>query len=233
MKKCKIPTHVKVTLSDMQKNSDEAENKLRRKAGHLVIMEDDLLHIEQQVEAGRDHCASLTADKTKLSEQIGGEEEKACILRSQFDIYRRKMEGHRQAVLHAVSGIDVCEKMELVQKMRKAKEDLKEDLKNPHGMKVQTTKREIDALTGEIREMMENIAEMREIHLKELESHAQIKKDIEVQNQRFDDISGQLHSQISKAEAVDGQMSRDINLMERKKAQLLRQLGSSTDSGVF
>ncbi|XP_077450964.1 coiled-coil domain-containing protein 122 [Stigmatopora argus] len=221
---------LQVTLSNVQKNSDEAEKKLRRKVGHLIIMEDDLLHHEQQIEAGRDHCASLIVEKTKLLDQITEEEEKARKLRSQFDIYRRKMESHRQAILHAVGEIDVCEKRELVQKMRKAKEDLKEDLNNPHGIKVQTATREIDALTGEIRVRMENIAEMREIKRKELESHTRIKKDIEVQKQHFDDIRKQLHSQISRAQAIHGQMSRDIHLMERKKAQLLQQLNSSTVS---
>ncbi|XP_077580179.1 coiled-coil domain-containing protein 122 [Stigmatopora nigra] len=222
-----------MTLSDVQKNSDVAEKKLRRKVGHLVIMEDDLLHHEQQIQAGRDHCASLIVEKTKLLDQITEEEVKARMLRSQFDIYRRKMEGHRQAILHAVGEIDVSEKRELVRKMRKAKEDLKEDLKNPHGIKVQTTMREIDALTGEIRVTMENIAEMMEMKRKELESHTRIKTDIKVQKQHFDDISKQLRSQLSRAQAIHGQTSRDIHLMERKKAQLLQQLDSSTVSGSF
>lgn len=126
----------------MQKKSNEAEKKLSHKARDLLIMEDDMIHLEQQMQARRDHCASITVDKTKLLEQISEEEEKACMARAQFDIYRRKMVGHRQAVLHKVDHTDACkeEKRTLVQKLRKSKEELKQDLENPHGITVQSEK---------------------------------------------------------------------------------------------
>ncbi|XP_061634251.1 coiled-coil domain-containing protein 122-like isoform X1 [Phyllopteryx taeniolatus] len=223
---------LQVTLSDVQKNSDEAEKKLKCKVRDLLIMEDDMIHLEQKMQAGRDCCASITAEKTKLLEQIIEEEEKACMARAQFDIYQRKMEGHRQAVLNVVGQTDICmqEKRALVQELRNAKEELKEDLKNPKGNRVQTAKREIDTLKREIGVMRENIAQRREDQQKVLETHAQIKKEIESQNKRFEAISKHLHCQIIKAQAVHRQMSRDIYHMERQKAELQRQLESSNYS---
>uniref|UniRef100_A0A3Q2YTH3 Coiled-coil domain containing 122 n=1 Tax=Hippocampus comes TaxID=109280 RepID=A0A3Q2YTH3_HIPCM len=158
----------------------------------------DMMHLEQEMQARRDHCASITVDKAKLLEQISEEEETACMARAQFDIYRRKMVSHRQAVLRKMDHTDACkeEKTTLVEKLRKFKEELKEDLENPHGIKVQ----EIEALTVEIGELMENIAERRESLQKELESHVQLKQDIEGQTKRFNAIIKHLHCQISKAQ---------------------------------
>ncbi|XP_051914990.1 uncharacterized protein LOC127596488 isoform X2 [Hippocampus zosterae] len=230
MLKCQIPPLVQVTLSDVQKKSDEAEKKLRHKARDLLIVEDDMMHLEQEMQARRDHCTSITVDKAKLQEQISEEEEKACMARAQFDIYRRNMVSHRQAVLRKMDHTDACkeEKRTLVEKLRT--EELKEDLENPHGIKVQSEKREIEALTAEIGELTENIAERRESLQKELESHVQLKQDIEGQTKRFNAIIKHLHCQISKAQAAHRLMSKDIYYMERQKVELQRQLGSSNDS---
>ncbi|XP_061687238.1 uncharacterized protein LOC133506796 isoform X3 [Syngnathoides biaculeatus] len=218
-----------VTLSDVQKNCDEAEKKLRHKMRDLFILEDDMIHLEQQMQAGRDYCASITAEKTKLLEQIFEEEEKASMAQAQFDLYRRKMEGHRQAIMHAVGQTDICmqDKRALVQKLRMAKEELKEDLKNPNGNKVQMAKGEINALTMEVGVMRKNIVQMKENKQKVLETHAQIKKDIEGQNKHFETISKDLHCQIGKAQAVHRQLSRDLYHMERRKAELQKQLQSN------
>ncbi|XP_061687239.1 uncharacterized protein LOC133506796 isoform X4 [Syngnathoides biaculeatus] len=189
-KEQKTLSALQVTLSDVQKNCDEAEKKLRHKMRDLFILEDDMIHLEQQMQAGRDYCASITAEKTKLLEQIFEEEEKASMAQAQFDLYRRKMEGHRQAIMHAVGQTDICmqDKRALVQKLRMAKEELKEDLKNPNGNKVQMAKG---------------------------------------QNKHFETISKDLHCQIGKAQAVHRQLSRDLYHMERRKAELQKQLQSN------
>ncbi|XP_077370055.1 coiled-coil domain-containing protein 122 isoform X2 [Festucalex cinctus] len=218
-----------VTLSDVQRNSDEAEKKLRQTTRDLLFMEDDMIRLEQQVQDGRDRCASITVDKAKLLEQISEEEEKACTAQAQFDIYRTKMEDHMRAVLRQT---DACaeEKRTLVQKLRMAKEELKEDLKNPHGINVQSAKREIDALRSEIGEMMGNIAQLKEHLRKELENQTQIKQDIEGQSQHFEAVSKHLYCQINKAQVTHRGISKDIDHMEKRKAELQRQLGSSNAS---
>ncbi|XP_077425162.1 coiled-coil domain-containing protein 122 isoform X2 [Vanacampus margaritifer] len=225
---------LQATLSDVQKNSDEAEKKLRQTTRDLLFMEDDVVRLEQRVQAGRDQCASITAEHTKLLEQISEEEEKASMARAQFQIYRRKMEEHMQAVLRSVGRTDACteEKRTLVQKVRKAKEELKEDLKNPHGIEVQSAKREIDALRGEIGEMMANIAKRKENLQKELETQALIKQDIAGQRQRFEAVSKHLSCQINKAQVAYRDISKDIHHTERRKAELQRQLGLSKDSAA-
>ncbi|XP_054647524.1 uncharacterized protein LOC129189647 [Dunckerocampus dactyliophorus] len=227
---------LQVTLADLQKTGDEAEKKLRCKSTELLFLEGEMMHLKRQMQARHDQCASIRADNTKLLEQISEAEEKACTAQTRFEIYRRKMNDYRQAVLHASGWTLACKELEekraLFQSLRKAKEELKEDLKNSQGNTARTAKREVDALTEEIAAMRKTIAERRENLQKELESHAQIKKDIEIQNKRFAAMVKCLHRQLSKAQALHRQMSSDVYRMERQIAELKMKLGSSSDSVV-
>ncbi|XP_061841417.1 coiled-coil domain-containing protein 122 [Nerophis lumbriciformis] len=234
--KQKTLSYLQVILAGEQKKGDEAQRKLRCKATELLVLEDEMTHLKQQMQAQHDQCASIRADNTKLQEQICEQEEKACTARIQFNIYRRKMNGHRQAALHAAGWTSACKELEekraLVQTLRKAKGELEEDLKNCHGNTARMAKREVDALKGEIAVMRKTIAGMRENLQKELETHAQRKKDIEIQNKRFAAMVKCLHRQLSKAQAFHRQMSSDMDHMERQITELKSKLGSTNDSVV-
>nr|XP_057907940.1 coiled-coil domain-containing protein 122 [Doryrhamphus excisus] len=231
-----ILSSLQVTLADLQKTGDEAEKKLRCEVAKVLFLENEMMHLKQEMQARHDQCAAIRADNTKLLEQISEAEEKACTSQTQFDIYRTKMNDHRLAILHAAGLSLVCKELEerkaLVQRLRKAKEELKEDVKNPQGSTVLTAKREVDALKEEIAAMKKTISERRENLQKELQTHAEIKKDIEIQNKRFEAMVKYFRRQLSRARAFHGQMSTEIADLKRQIAELKRKVGSSNGSVV-
>ncbi|XP_044200477.1 coiled-coil domain-containing protein 122-like [Thunnus albacares] len=233
----KTLSSLKVSLSDVEKKAEEAEQELRSKVRELLMLEGEVEHLELQRRVLHDRCASISADNTKLQIRISEEEEKACTALAGFNTYRNKMEGHRAAVLHAESQTEAHKELEekraLVRMLTQTKEELKEDLENPNGNTVQMAKREINALKGEITVMRKSVAERREQLRKEFVTQSQIKKDIQIQNRRYEAIIKRLRCQLSKAQAVHRQMSGDIYHMERQIAKLKRQLESSQDSVVI
>ncbi|KAM7365631.1 hypothetical protein PAMP_016548 [Pampus punctatissimus] len=230
--KQKTLSSLQVCLSDVERKSEEAEQELRSKVREHLMLEGEIEHLELQTRVLHDRCASISADNTELQMRINEEEESACMALAGFSTYRNKIEDHRAAVLHAErqkeAHKELEEKRALVRMLTQTREELREDLENPNGNAVQMAKREVDALKGEIAVMRKNIVERRKQLEKEHET--QIKKDIEIQNRRYEAIIKRLRCQLSKAQAVHRHMSGDIYHMERQIAELRRQLESSQDS---
>ncbi|XP_044043093.1 coiled-coil domain-containing protein 122-like isoform X2 [Siniperca chuatsi] len=232
--KQKTLSSLQATLSDVEKKVDLAERVLRSKMREILMLEGEMEHLERQTNVLCDRCASIIKENTDLQIGISDEEEKARVALAGFNTYRNKMEGHRAAVLHAASQTEAHKELEekraLVRMLTQKKKEMKKDLENPNGNTVQMAKREIDALKGEISVMRKTTAERREQLRKEFEIHTQKKKDIEIQNRRFEAIVKRLHCQLSRAQAVHRQMSEDIYHMERQLAELKKQLESSQNS---
>ncbi|KAI3366121.1 hypothetical protein L3Q82_009949, partial [Scortum barcoo] len=235
------------TLSNVERKCETAEQRLRSKLREILMLEGDLEHLERQTKVLHDRCASINKENTELQITISEEEESARVTLARFNAYRTKMEAHRAAVLYAASQTEAHKELEekraLVRMLKQKKEELKEDLENPNGNSVQMAKVEkktlnfnlnieIDALKKEISVMRKATAERRELVRKEFETQTQIKKDIEIQNRRYEAIVKRLHCQLSRAQAVHRQMSADIYHMERQLAELKMQLKSSQDSAV-
>ncbi|XP_033181500.1 coiled-coil domain-containing protein 122 [Mastacembelus armatus] len=218
----------------MEKKCEMAELDLRSKVSEILILERGIEHLERQTKALHDRCAAISIDNTQLHIRISEEEEHAHMVVEVFNTYRNKMESHREAVLHAArhtqAHAELEKKRALVRMLTQKKEELKEDLENPNGNMVKMAKREVDALKKEISVTRKTIAGKRQQLQKELESHAQIKKDIEIQNKRCDAIIKRLHCQLSRAQAAHRQMSEEIYRMETQLAELKRQQESSQDS---
>ncbi|XP_023153634.2 coiled-coil domain-containing protein 122 [Amphiprion ocellaris] len=227
-------SYLQATLSDVEGKGEVAEQELRSKVREFLMLEGELEQLERQTKVQRDRCASISKDNTELQVLIREEEEVADVALAQFNTYRKKMEGHRAAVLYAASQTDAHKKLEekkaLVRMLTQKKEELKEDLKNPNGNTVQMAKSEIDALKKERSTKRMIIAEKKEQLQKEFEIHAQIKKDIEIQNRRYEAIIKRLRCQLSRAQAAHRQMSDDIYHMKRQLAELRRQHQSSHNS---
>ncbi|XP_042369391.1 coiled-coil domain-containing protein 122-like [Plectropomus leopardus] len=231
--KQKILISLQATLSDIEKKNELAERELRSNVRGLLMLEGEVEHLEQQTEVLLDRCASTCKENTELQIGINEEEESARVALERFNTYRKKMEGHRAAVLHAASQMeahkDLEEKRKLVRMLRQKKEELKEDLENPNGNMVQMAKSEIEALKGEISVMRETVVHRRERLQEEFGTHTQIKKEIEIQNKRYKAIVKRLHCQLSKVQAAHRQMSEEVSHLERRLAELRGQL---EDSGL-
>ncbi|KAK9523828.1 hypothetical protein VZT92_017716 [Zoarces viviparus] len=227
---------LQATLSDVERKGEMAEQGLRSKVREFLMLEGEMEHLEHQTKVLRDRSAAISKENTELQISINEKEENARMALARFNTYRNKMDGHRAAVLHAANQTEAHKELEekraLVRMLTQKKEELKEDLENPNGNTVQMAKSENDALKKEIAARRETIAKEREQVQKEFATHTQIKKDIEIQNRRYEAIVKRLHCQLSRAQAVHRQMSEDVDHMERQLAELKGQLESSQDSAV-
>ncbi|XP_056287463.1 coiled-coil domain-containing protein 122 [Pseudoliparis swirei] len=225
---------LKATLSDIKRKGGIAEQELRSKARTHRALEEELEHLELQTNAMEGRCVVIGRENIELQIRITEEEEKALLALAKFNTYRDKMAGHRAAFLHAASQTEAHKELEekraLVRMLTLKKEELKKDLENPNGNAVQMAKSENDSLKREISERRVTIAEKGEQVQKEFETHTQIKKDIQIQNRRFEAIQKRLCCQLGRAQANHRQMSEDIHHMERQLAQLKGQLESSRGS---
>ncbi|XP_028995696.1 coiled-coil domain-containing protein 122 [Betta splendens] len=224
---------LQAVLSDVERKGEAAEQELRSKEREILLLEGDMEHLMKQREVLRDRCALTIKENMELQSQISEEEEHACVALAGFTAYRNKMEGHRAAVLRAAHLSDVHKNLEekraLVSRLKQEREKLKQDLENPYGSTVQMAKKEIDTLKENITGTRKLIAERRESLRKEFETHTQIKKDIEIQNKRYEAIVKRLHCQLTRAQAVHRQMSEDIFHMEGHLAELKKQREASQD----
>uniref|UniRef100_A0A3Q2PU58 Uncharacterized protein n=1 Tax=Fundulus heteroclitus TaxID=8078 RepID=A0A3Q2PU58_FUNHE len=187
----------KETLADIEKKFQHAEQELRSKSREIQLLEGEIEHLERQRKILLESCTSISKENIELQMLIQEEEDNAQLTLGKFDMYRKKMKGHRDTVLQAMSQTETHRELEekrmLVCKLRQEKEQLRKDLQNPNDN------------TPQMRELLDKkvaIAERRE-HLKnEFETHAKLKKDIEIQNRRHEAIVKRLRSQLSRAQAV-------------------------------
>ncbi|KAF7663187.1 hypothetical protein LDENG_00214850 [Lucifuga dentata] len=197
---------LQAVLSDVEKKGEKAELELRSKLREILKLEGDMEHLQWQIQLLHHRCTSICSTNTELQLRIDEEEETAHLTLAGYNTYRNKMEGHRAVVLHATSQTEshklLEEKRALVRILTQRKEELREDLENPHGNTMQTARREIDALKRKITVLKKTVAEKREQLQKESETHTQIKKDIEIQNRRYEAIVKRLHCQLRKTQAV-------------------------------
>ncbi|XP_075999981.1 coiled-coil domain-containing protein 122 [Genypterus blacodes] len=222
---------LQAVVTDVEKRGEATELELRSNLREILKLEGDLEHLQRHSRLLWDQCTSVTRESTELQLSIDDEQEKAHVALAGYSAYRDKMETHRAVTLHTAFQTEAHktleEKRALVRMLTHRKEELRGDLENPRGNTVQVAKRESDALKGEIAALRKTVAEKRERLCKEFETHTQIKKDIEIQNRRYEAIVKRLHCQLSKAQAVHRQTSAEIHHMERQVAELKRQLESS------
>ncbi|KAF3688463.1 Coiled-coil domain-containing protein 122 [Channa argus] len=183
--------------SDVEKKTEVAQQELRSKVREILLLECEMEQAERRITVLHGRCVFISKENTELQILISEEEESAAMTLAGFSTYRKKMEDHRAAVLHASSQTEVHKELEekraLVRMLRQKKEELMEDLKSSDGNTVQMAK---------------------------------------IQNRRYEAIVKRLHCQLSRAQAVQRQMSEDIYRMERQLAELKQQQESSPDLAV-
>ncbi|XP_060923253.1 coiled-coil domain-containing protein 122-like [Limanda limanda] len=230
--KQKTLNSLQATLSDVEKKAEMAEQELRSKVRDSLVLEGNVEHLQRQTKVLQDRCVSINKENTQLHVRICEEEENACTTLAGFDTYRQKMEGHAAAVLRVASQTEAFKELEekraLVRRLTQKKEELREDLESSNGNTAHLAKGEIKALKGEVYLMRQIVAEQRERLQKEFETHTRMKKDIEIQNRRYEAIVKRLHCQLSRAQSAHRQMCDDIYHMERQLAELKKQSSQGT-----
>uniref|UniRef100_A0A3B5N181 Coiled-coil domain containing 122 n=1 Tax=Xiphophorus couchianus TaxID=32473 RepID=A0A3B5N181_9TELE len=208
-------------VEDVSQHSHTQTETLREKQKTLKSLQVQLHHLSDETSLTGDfwtgmntfasHCISVVSvisccydsENVKLNVLLQDEEESARSALEKFSAYRNKMQGHKDAVLQAVSQTEAHRELKenrmLVLKLRQEKEQLKEDLQNPNGITLQTAKVQNihkTILKREISEWKTAIAEGREQLKKEFEIHAKLKRDIEIQTRRYEAIAKRLRCQL-------------------------------------
>lgn len=127
------------------------EQDLRSEIREILVQEAEIEQLQHQKKVLHERCGSISKENEGLKIRIGEEEEAARTMKAQFSSYRKKMGGHRMAVLH-VSQVGaqqtLKEKRAFVGKLKEKREELRQDLENPNGSTVEKAKVEKGSSTS-------------------------------------------------------------------------------------
>ncbi|XP_064412870.1 coiled-coil domain-containing protein 122 [Latimeria chalumnae] len=216
-------------LSELEKQKASVTLELKATTKQIYFLEEDIENKNKHCEKLESDITAVYGENVRLKLIIETEEENLEKLLLEYGVYRRKMETHKELISEVESKKPIMTELvggkKAVEKLKAKKEELRMDLQNPEGNMIKQVQREIADLKAEIAAMKETINEQAALLLKEEEVHAQLKKDIEVQNRRCEAILKRLHCQLNKAQSNKRQWNWDIQQMEKTVSQLRRSLG--------
>lgn len=128
---------------EIKKKGEMVEQELRSTIREIMVKEAEIEQLEQQKQVLNDRCTSISNENAGLQMRTKEEEDNVRKVLAQFGSYRKKMEGHRLAVWLAASQGEtqkVLGKKALVRKLKKKREELRDDLQNPNGSTVEKAK---------------------------------------------------------------------------------------------
>ncbi|KAJ8003789.1 hypothetical protein DPEC_G00152040 [Dallia pectoralis] len=213
-------------LSEKDNRVKETEMKLKSTLRQILILQGEMERIQQHMQDISSHSITVHNENSQLRHLIDIEEDNYHCVLAGYNTYRNKMEGHRKAILQAerqtTAHLELAEKRVLVRELTEKREELRADLDNPKGSAVKQEQKEIDDMKEQISVLTNMVMEKRAHIQKEFESQTVIKKDIEIQNKRYEAIVKRLHCQLKKAESSHRQLSDDVYHMEREIQDLKR-----------
>ncbi|NXK86374.1 CC122 protein, partial [Formicarius rufipectus] len=217
----------KVQELEKEINSILLEAKTTERGIHL---QDDAIEVTKY------HCENLEAQvRTLYSENLKlrcdaetVQEEFEMIL-ARNNEYREKIKNHKHLFWVMENKmpvmIELAKKKAVVEELKAKKKELTRDLQNPEGSAIKQVQEEITLLKSEITTFKEFISKKTDILEEEKKKHAKLRKEIEVQNKRYDAILKRLHCQLNKIHSSKRQWHWNIQQLEKKAAELRKCLG--------
>ncbi|NXD69175.1 CC122 protein, partial [Eolophus roseicapillus] len=195
------------------------------------------IHLQDDViEMTKHHCENLEAEvralysenlKLRLDAETVQEEFEMMFARN--NEYREKIKAHKLLFREMESKmpvmIELAKKKAVVQELKTKKEELMHDLQNPEGSVIKQVQEEIILLQREIMTLKEFTSNKTDLLDKERKMHAKLRKEIEVQNKRYDAILKRLHCQLNKVHSNKRQWHWNIQQLEKRAAELRKHLG--------
>ncbi|MEE6471118.1 hypothetical protein FKM82_009184 [Ascaphus truei] len=172
---------------------------------------------------------SVYAETIKIKLNLETEKEDFESIASRNNGYREKIADNISRFSEAENKlpimIELNKKRDNVRSLKKQKEELMSDLHNPEGAAVKQVQGEIAYLGEKIKEIKQSITAKNKDYEGERNTHAVLRKEIEVQNKRYDAILKRLYCQLSKAQLNKRQYQWNIEQMEKTAADLRKSLG--------
>ncbi|NWU96410.1 CC122 protein, partial [Upupa epops] len=226
----------KAVLFQLQARFQELDKEMNSVQSEMKRLEKEIHLQDDAIEVTKRHCESLEAqvrglysENLKLSHDTETIEEEFQMTLARNNDYREKIRAHKRLFWEMESKMPVTierdKKKAIVQELRTKKEELMRDLQNAEGSVIKQVQEEIALLKTEITTLKEFCTKKRDLLEEEEKTHAKLRKEIEVQNKRYEAILKRLHCQLNKAYSSKRQWHWNIQQLEKKAAELRKCLG--------
>ncbi|XP_054246247.1 coiled-coil domain-containing protein 122 [Indicator indicator] len=226
----------KTVLCQLQAKVQELEKEMDSILVEVKTTEREIYLQDDAIELTKHHCENLEVQvralyseilKLRYDAETGQEEFEMTFARN--NEYREKIRVHKHLFWEMESKmpamIELAEKKAVVKELKRKKEELMRDLRNPEGSVMKQVQEEIALLKSEITTLKELINKKTDLLEEERKVHAKLKKEIEVQNKRYNAILKRLHCQLNKLHSNKRQWQWNIRQLEKKAAELRKCLG--------
>ncbi|KFQ10748.1 Coiled-coil domain-containing protein 122, partial [Leptosomus discolor] len=226
----------KTVLFQLQAKFQELEKEMNSILLETKTTEREIYLQDDAIEVTKHRCESLEAqvralysENLKLRHDAEAVQEEFEMTFARNNEYREKIKAHKHLFWEMESKmpvmIELAKKKAVVEELKIKKEDLMRDLQNPEGSVIKEVQEEITLLKREITTLKEFINKKTGLLEEEKKKHAKLRKEIEVQNKRYDAILKRLHCQLNKLHSNKRQWHWNIQQLEKKAADLRKCLG--------
>uniref|UniRef100_A0A4W4HCG6 Coiled-coil domain containing 122 n=3 Tax=Electrophorus TaxID=8004 RepID=A0A4W4HCG6_ELEEL len=226
-----ILNSTQATLSEIAKRYETVASNIKLKEHQIRGITSETEQMQRHNKRQEAQIQALWMENLKLRHCIEEQLENSHFLLAGYNTYRNKMESYKMCVsaLESQSPVykELLEKREEVKRLRKYRDDLEVDLQNPGGETVHQVQKEIENIKTNINCVEEILRGKRKLLEKHKDTHAHIRKDIEIQNRRYEAIVRRLRCQLKQAQCNQKQLHSDISQMEKEVEHLKSQLEGS------
>nr|XP_060622843.1 coiled-coil domain-containing protein 122 [Anolis sagrei ordinatus] len=225
------------TLQWLQTKLQEFEMQMNCVVSERKATERQIYYQDEAIASTKHNCEKLEAEITALSAENIKLKFDTETLQEEFQImllrnnaYYQKITAHKDYFDKMESKlplmIELTKKRSTVKEMIAHREVLMSALQYPdvHTSPIQD---EMISLKEDINVMKEAISEKENELQDEKNVHARLRKEIEVQNKRYEAILKRLHCQVNKLQSKRRQWQWNIQQMEEKAAELRKLLGTT------
>ncbi|KAM4863208.1 coiled-coil domain-containing protein 122-like isoform 2-T2 [Urocitellus parryii] len=226
----------KKVLFHLQNELHELEKLIAAISAETKETERQIYQKDAAIENSRLQCGSLESQikslytenvKLKFDIKMAQEDFEECMIK--YKTYYAKIKAHKDSLGEIESQwsfmIELCEKRDLVKKLKTMNEELIQVLQNPGGNQMTQVQEDISKLKNEIITVKESINEKTCFLEEEKRRHEKLTKEIEVQHKRYYAILKRLHCQVNKLQSNRRQWQWNIQQLEKTAAELRKCTG--------
>ncbi|NXS09006.1 CC122 protein, partial [Neodrepanis coruscans] len=226
----------KTVLLQLQAKFQELEKEMNSILLETKTAERGIHLQDDAIEGTKYHCENLEgqvrnlySENLKLSCDAETVQEEFEMILARNNEYREKIKDHKHLFCEMESKmpvmINLAKKKAVVEELKTKKEELMHDLQNPGGSVIKQVQEEIALLKNKITTLKDFINKKTDLLEEEKKKHVKLRKEIEVQNKRYDAILKRLHCQLNKLHSNKRQWHWNIQQLEKKVAELRKCLG--------
>ncbi|XP_042316422.1 coiled-coil domain-containing protein 122 isoform X2 [Sceloporus undulatus] len=228
----------KTVLQWVQTQLQELETQMSYVGSERKAIERQMNYQDEAIASAKRNCenldieiTALCSENVKLKFDTEALQEEFQIMHLRNNAYYEKITAHKDQFGKVESKlplmVEVTKKRAAVKRMMTHKEALMSALQNLDAHATNPIQDEIVHLENEINILKDAISEKENMLQDEKKVHASLRKEIEMQNKRYEAILKRLHCQVNKLQYNRRQQKWHIQQMEEKAAELRKLLGTN------